>query len=601
MDKGKVTAKVNLSNVIYHPGPPSRPQSPFTAKSPPPLPSSVLSDSNFRPKAKVNSSATVIVRKPSGSSTVSSGPKSAPRPTSPFKPTFSHAKEFSSARSAVDVPPSRSKATLTAHALSRQRSLTSSGDASLGRNRRSSGSFQPNASPSPLSSHLSPASASAQSPTPVIRVKAKVTGLAKSNGPPGALSAPTGVCHASSPPYATTRPIDSRSRAPLIPNFGGGSVSQPPSPTISAVPIVPYPVTTAIPSANSHRYGQRAAPSPTTLRFQSLSSPSSHDYDIDPRLRAASKVDPATIPLPPQSPPVSTLSFSSRSSQSSQNTQSSLASGSTAPTFNSHINGMNLVSRDQGVPSAGSDPTLDALGELFDPDSPRTSVGSPPASDSQLGDPDREIRAEAKSNRKIEDLKITNKSLLAINSTLEATKHRQAKEIRELRRKLRESRLVLPPRAFREIKSSLGPEDAADDEDVDDEDEDEVNEDDEDDGRDEAYNRIKGLVEGLLDMGRRALRATPDDFRGQSNGVKVLSAEEVRSWQGRAGDDLSSMFSAPTDNESDEEGSSRRRPLTPSRIAIPGDDETDFEDELEVTMGTEHNTGTLPPITVTFS
>ena len=55
----------------------------------------------------------------------------------------------------------------------------------------------------------------------------------------------------------------------------------------------------------------------------------------------------------------------------------------------------------------------------------------------------------------IADLEITNRSLLSINSTLEATKHRQAKEIRELRRKLRESRLVLPPSAFKAVKSSI--------------------------------------------------------------------------------------------------------------------------------------------------
>lgn len=40
--------------------------------------------------------------------------------------------------------------------------------------------------------------------------------------------------------------------------------------------------------------------------------------------------------------------------------------------------------------------------------------------------------------RKIADLEITNKSLLAINSGLEVAKHRQGREIRELKRRLRE-------------------------------------------------------------------------------------------------------------------------------------------------------------------
>lgn len=45
---------------------------------------------------------------------------------------------------------------------------------------------------------------------------------------------------------------------------------------------------------------------------------------------------------------------------------------------------------------------------------------------------------EARIHRKLLDLEITNKSLLAINSALEVTKLKQAREIRELKRRLRE-------------------------------------------------------------------------------------------------------------------------------------------------------------------
>ena len=51
-------------------------------------------------------------------------------------------------------------------------------------------------------------------------------------------------------------------------------------------------------------------------------------------------------------------------------------------------------------------------------------------------------------------MEITNKSLLAINASLEAAKHKQAKEIRDLRRRLRETRLSLPPRVYKELRSS---------------------------------------------------------------------------------------------------------------------------------------------------
>jgi hypothetical protein len=137
----------------------------------------------------------------------------------------------------------------------------------------------------------------------------------------------------------------------------------------------------------------------------------------------------------------------------------------------------------------------------------------------------------------IADLEITNRSLLAINATLEATKHRQAREIRELKRKLRESRLILPPRAYLEVKSSLDPSEIADDEDDEDEDDD-------DDGgggadeRDEMYQRIRLLIDNLLDTGKRALEKQIKDFpEGGKGGAKVLTAEEVRDWHQGAGSD----------------------------------------------------------------
>ena len=204
----------------------------------------------------------------------------------------------------------------------------------------------------------------------------------------------------------------------------------------------------------------------------------------------------------------------------------------------------------------------------------------------------------------IEDLEITNRSLLAINATLEATKHKQAKEMRELRRKLRESRLMLPPPTFRAIKSSLGPEDIADDEDIDGEDDDDDDNEDADE-HDEAYRRIKGILEGLLETGRRALRSEPRDFEKQGGGVKVLSAEEVRFWRGDIADDKSSIHSAPTEAETDEETHLQQNPQMPSRTVVSGDSKMrpriDDDERTIAIGGGEHNTGTLPPITVTFS
>ena len=159
---------------------------------------------------------------------------------------------------------------------------------------------------------------------------------------------------------------------------------------------------------------------------------------------------------------------------------------------------------------------------------------------------------------------------------------------------------MLPPRTFRAIKSSLGPEDIADDEDI----EEDGDNDEDDDEHDETYVRIKGILEDLLETGRRALRTEPRDFDKQGSGVKVLSAEEVRSWRGNMGDDISSIHSAATDAETDEEHPQRNHPSL-SQAPVLEDRETapsrHDDEEAAVMSGDEHNAVSLPPITVTFS
>lgn len=200
----------------------------------------------------------------------------------------------------------------------------------------------------------------------------------------------------------------------------------------------------------------------------------------------------------------------------------------------------------------------------------------------------------------IADLEITNRSLLAINATLEATKNRQAKEIRELRRKLRESRLILPPPAYRAVKSSLSPEDMADEEDDDDDEEEDV-----DssgilgDKADEAYRRVRSVIDSLLESGRAALESKPEDFVGTGKGgAKVLTAEEVRTWRG---DDDNTETRSTFDPDADSIFASSR-PLTPSRVAVPdSDDELESEDEVEASLIEPDSPPPLPPIRITPS
>lgn len=166
---------------------------------------------------------------------------------------------------------------------------------------------------------------------------------------------------------------------------------------------------------------------------------------------------------------------------------------------------------------------------------------------------------------------------MAINASLEETKNKQAKEIRELRRKLRESRLILPPRTYRAVKSSLDHDDIADEDDgEDDEDDDDVEE---TEGVDEVFVRLKAMLENLVESAKRALETKVADLGGVGCAAKVLSAEEARSWhRSSLGDD------EPEPSQ----------PPSPSRIAVPdSDDDTPLDDDDMISSS--------PPIFVTPS
>lgn len=159
---------------------------------------------------------------------------------------------------------------------------------------------------------------------------------------------------------------------------------------------------------------------------------------------------------------------------------------------------------------------------------------------------------------------------MVINASLEATKHRQAKEIRELRRKVRETRLILPPKAYRLVTSDA----SLDAEVYDDEDEDDEGDDidtlDVEKIKDEGFKRCLTLLETLLDNGRRALEAKPEDFAVASrSAAKVLHAEELRSEidpdeRNRNEDDAdTSIMTIGRDSEDEVEGIVSIRITTP--------------------------------------
>ncbi|KAF7799226.1 hypothetical protein EIP86_010458 [Pleurotus ostreatoroseus] len=622
--KAKVTTKVEYGRV--------RPPSPLKAYSSssirPPSPTktymSSASSAVSRPKSKVNSSATITARKavPSPSATnLSFGTRansSGPRAPSPFKP--------SSTQSAPGAPAVRAKVSGVARSNVssntagpslpelRQRAITTANAESSSRptHRARTGSISSHVSATSSPAHtprhtaLSPPQSddgsSVLSANGAVRVRSKVSHLAE-HASSSTQSLPP------SPSYARqthTRParVPSISNLSLSPPVAGARAQGAASPTLSPL--------------GHQRASTTRDPSPPKLSPFRPHQPRD-DLALNYIKPSPLRVDPAQIPLPPQSPPSSTVSFSSRSSTSrssaSQDTHASDSSRSTAPTLSTRPA--------NGFKHMRSRSSIDGLGIQLSPLSREPSTQE--TSDDDIEDrieedgkpgnnADRKLRDEAKSNRKIADLEISNRSLLTINSSLEATKHRQAKEIRDLRRRLRESILILPPSAYHAAKSSMTEDGILKDDE--DEDEDDAAAEDEDDleeaalleGKtDESYRRVKGLLESLLESGRRALESTPSDFaEPSSRGVKVLSEEEARTWRG---DELDSKSLLEDDADAasfvsqsvGDDGPSR--PRSPSRAA--SSDGPTSEEEVSASIiivaDSRESTPALPPITITPS
>ncbi|KAG5638387.1 hypothetical protein H0H81_000283 [Sphagnurus paluster] len=530
----------------------SRPASPIKLQPTPPV----------KPRAKVNVSAQITrSRSPVRSSPI----ERPPRPTSPAKPPPPRTKPSTLSPTFHPKPKLKpSVRNLNTPDAPRAAEPRFSPDQLRGRN--GSVSLHHSVSFSSLQASHSD-SDGRYSPSPSVRVRSKVSGLAKP--PSESLSPP-----AARPPAARTR-----NRAPSLTS---SVVSSPPAPTF-------YPITTATPAANPHRY-QPPTPArcPPFHPFRARDpSPSvvSRRREPSPNPPRRARVDPAAIPLPANSPPTSALSFSSRSSVSVDNPSARL------------------------TPDDSMRSTLDSLLRYTELNSTREDSFSgdstqDPDTDGEAAIAARKVKAEAKSNRKIADLEITNRSLLAINASLESAKHKQAKEIRELRRKLRESRLILPPRAFRAVNNASPSHDNDADADADASSSDDEDNDNGNAPQDEVYRRIKAILESLLDSGRRALERQPHDFpEVGKGGAKVLSADEVRSWRDSGG-----LSGGTTPKSDDLDANPFAPPLSPAHIAAPESDSDDAlfgsEDEVEMTLTSASRSmppSPGPPILITDS
>ncbi|KAJ7170186.1 hypothetical protein C8R46DRAFT_226213 [Mycena filopes] len=540
------------------------PQRNYVNRSPSPYKSSYAAapSPTFRPKAKVNTSATSSLVTRKANSVVSPSMSRTPSvksSVSSVRPTTSSLTPRSGSPS--KQPPStvpRPRAAITRGATANVRPA-----AQESRRRSMTTDSHPN-----VSDILDLSDDDQPSPVASPRITAKLSRQPSNEFPP---SPPL-------PPNSSLRAHPHRARVPSISSNASSSAASGPF----------YPTSTSgtgTPAANHHRYSSGARASPTS---SAAGAGYYQSFDASPKLAAprtngfTAKVDPAAIPLPPHSPPTSAVSFSSRSSRSPSSVSYATESGTgTSQLSAPRVNGRDAADSNMrsGLENlmhfSGMLPTAEGA-EDDDDDSDEEEEDEQDQEkredEFRASTFERKVKAEAKSVRKIADLEITNRSLLTINTTLEQTKHRQAKEIRELRRKLRESRLILPPRAFRAVKSSLTADDTADSDSESDDDSEEDGEKAEKaeqvrEAHDVMYRRVKTILAGLLETGRRALETTPQDFPEPVKVAKVLSAYELNE---------------PDADAEGEEGKEPRAPPSPSHVAVPDSEDENLTSEDEV-------------------
>ncbi|KAF8971712.1 hypothetical protein BDZ97DRAFT_1901432 [Flammula alnicola] len=517
------------------------------------------STTNFRPKAKVNSSTCSTPRAGSPTKVTTRVRNGVFSPTNPHKAssTVSVSRNVRSPppASAPVTPEARNRVPPTSSALSvspgyLDDSRARPGSSASLHHAMSFSSFRP------TSSSVVSMSAAPSHQLATLRIRSKVSKMAKS----ATSDVSTTASLPSSPLYPSFRNVNPRARAPST----SSTLSQQPT----SPPLQFYPITTAVSAANPHRFAtQRPPPAVRTNHAAGHQSPGTRPPGL-----VNGAVDPASIPLPPHSPPASSVSFSSRPYSHSRTGSTSTDNGSrlspsaSAQTQQAPYDSNNNINNPTNLRT-----TLDNLmqytagtGSADDEDG---SSGQDHGTDGELeGAEDHKVKAAAKSNRKV------------------------PKEIHELRRKLRESRLILPPRAFRAVKSSLQPDEIADDEeDVEDEDLDASDAEAGAGHGDEIYKRIKVILDGLLKMGQEALEKQVKDFpEGGRSAAKVLSPEELKDYHGSSGlepEEHEGENASMTSRTRSENDVRQRHDLDTDDI--PPEADSSFDDIGDLTMTSE--------------
>lgn len=209
-------------------------------------------------------------------------------------------------------------------------------------------------------------------------------------------------------------------RPTRVPSVSSLSLSPPLDPTKPSRANGLSPIST---SGHGRYATTREASSPKASPFRAFAA-----LDDSAVGYAAGRVDPAQIPLPPQSPQMSAVSFSSRSSLS-LDSRASETSGSTAPALHHRANGVN------GATHARARSSVDALGfQHSPPATPREeSAGSAsPVLGSEEDDrdvlDDESVHSEEDSDRKMRKEAISNRKVRIHAALRVATEYERAED-----------------------------------------------------------------------------------------------------------------------------------------------------------------------------
>lgn len=245
--------------------------------------------------------------------------------------------------------------------------------------------------------------------SPSLKIRSKVTSVAKRNDS-SLVSPPSGLSPSSA--HRPTHPSERRARNASVSSVISHHHQQPPT-----SPPQFYPITTATSAANPHRYDSTRSPPPRTIVptasqvFQSPAERQDASREDDSPLVASNhrakingvqaKVDPSAVA--PLSPPMSSVSFSSRSTVSRSSASVSaiddgrLEFSSTSVTSSSHL------SPTQEIKTNGNADCISfTLNNLIQyttslPSANETAGGT----DGESADEEHQVKAAAKSNRKV--------------------------------------------------------------------------------------------------------------------------------------------------------------------------------------------------------